>query len=472
MFRNRGDGTFVDVTESSGINARQRGYGHGVAVGDVDNDGRPDLLVTRWRSYTLLRNRGDGTFEDATERFGLAGDRDWPTSAAFADLDGDGDLDLYVCHYVTWDPAAPMVCREKPGDPPSYCSPHLLPHATDHVFRNDGGKFVDVTDSAGVVDRDGRGLGVLAADLDEDGKTDLFVANDGTANFFFRNLGGVRFEECAHERGLAANAEGGYQAGMGVACGDLDGDGRLDLGVTNFLGESTSLFVSLGRGQFAERTSQLGLRESTRSWLGFGTAFLDANNDGFLDLATANGHVNDARPVHPYAMPARLCLGGPGGRLADVSERSGPAWGVPRLGRGLAAGDVDNDGRVDLVLLDQDGPLAFLHNRHTGERPPGHFAAFRLEGTVSNRDAVGTRVVVQAGGRRQSAQRIGGGSYLSAGDGRLHFGLGTASVIEAVEVTWPSGRSSTYRDLPADAGYLLREGEPRALPLPGFGKPR
>jgi hypothetical protein len=471
LFRNKRDGTFEDATARAGLLALAGGYGHGVAVGDVDNDGHPDLFVTRFGSYALYRNRGDGTFEDATVRWGLGEYRDWPTSAAFADFDGDGDLDLYVCHYVAWDPRHPRICGNASGGPVSYCVPHLLEPVRDHVFRNDGSRFQEVTAQAGFTDPDGRGLGVLAADLDDDGRVDVCVANDGTANFLFRNLGGFRFEERGYSAGVAANAEGGYQAGMGIASGDLDGDGRFDLVVTNFYGESSTFFRNLGNGFFADHTSQIGLREPTRYLLGFGTALLDVDNDGYLDLATANGHVNDVRPIFPYAMPAQLLVGRPEGRLIDVSDRAGPVWRVPRIGRGLAAGDVDNDGRVDLVILAQNGPLALFHNRRGGNRAAGHFVTLLLEGTTSNRDAVGAKVSVQAGGRHQVAQRVGGGSYQSASETRLHFGLGNAATIEQLEVRWPSGRVDQHRDLPADTGYHLREGDARARTLTGFARP-
>jgi enediyne biosynthesis protein E4 len=466
LFRNNGDGTFRDATAAAGLASLSRGYGLGVAVGDVDNDGRPDLFVTRLRSYALYRNRGDGTFEDATARAGLAGVRDYPSSAAFADLDGDGDLDLYACHYMVYDPDHPVVCQDGRGEP-FYCDPSKVVAAPDHLFRNDGGRFVDVTARAGIVDRDGRGLGVVAADLDGDGKLDLYVANDGTANFLFRNRGGLRFEEVGLAAGVAAGAEGGFQASMGVACGDQDGDGRPDLAVTNFYGESSTLYRNLGGGLFADHTAPSGLGLATRYLLGFGTAFLDYDDDGHLDLVTANGHVNDNRPFYPYAMPAQLLAGGPDGRLTDVSARAGPPWDVPRVGRGLATADLDNDGRLDVLILSQNEPLAYLRNRTAG----GHRLTLRLEGTASNRDAVGAVVTVVADGRRRTCWRFGGGSYQSAGDPRLHVGLGPSARAESVEVRWPSGRVDRFGGLAADAGYLLREGDAAPRPLPGFRAP-
>jgi hypothetical protein len=443
------------------------GYGHGVAVGDYDNDGHPDLFVTRWGSYALYRNKGDGTFEDMSERTGLHGPRDWPTSAAFADLDGDGDLDLYVCHYLDWDSQRSHPCPD-PDRPNAYlyCVPRGFEARPDHVFRNDSGRFVDVTSAAKIVDRDGRGLGVVVADLDGDQRPDIFVANDMTANFLFRNMGGFRFEEVGESAGVGSSGEGGYQAGMGIACGDLDGDGRPDLAVTNFYGESTSLFVNLGDGLFADRTAASGLRVPSRYVLGFGAYFLDANNDGRLDLATVNGHVNDYRPTIPYAMPAQLFLGTGGGRLADVSESAGACWQVPHVGRGMAVGDIDNDGWLDLLFVSEGEPLVYFHNQGS----TGHFITFKLEGSApgSNRDAVGARLSLTAGGRRQVVERIGGGSFLSASDDRLHLGLGDSAKIEGVEVRWPSGHISRYPEMPVDTAYLLREGQAQATPLPGW----
>ncbi len=411
LYRNRGDGSFEDVTERAGINRVAGGYGHGVAVGDYDNDGHPDLFVTRWRSYALLRNRGDGTFEDVTARAGLGGDRDWPTSAAWADLDADGDLDLYVCHYLVFDVKSQSVCADAKSAVSHYCSPRKFTALPDHVFRNDGGRFVDVTGAAGFVDPDGRGLGVVAADLDDDNRIDLYVANDMSANYLFRNLGGFHFKETAFPAGAAVNSSGGFQSGMGIACGDLDGDGRPDLAVTNYYGESTTLFHNLGRGLFADETTTMGLAAPTRQLLGFGVAFLNANNDGWLDMISANGHVSNHEPAFPWKMPIQLLMGAAGGRLTDVSARAGDPFSPLHLGRGLASGDLDNDGRIDTVVQSQNEPLVYLHNQTVDS---GNWLTLRLEGMRSNRDGVGAKVMVEAGGRRRFQQRLGGGSYQSA----------------------------------------------------------
>ncbi|MDX2036102.1 MAG: FG-GAP-like repeat-containing protein [Isosphaeraceae bacterium] len=463
LFVQDASGRFADATDRAGLAAPGR-YGHGVAVGDFDSDGRPDLFVTRWRSYALYRNRGDGTFEDVTAQAGLGGDRDWPTSAAFADLDGDGDLDLYVAHYLKWSDDDPRACVD-PKDPSIYnCSPKDFDALPDHLFRNDAGRFVDVTAQAGIVDRDGRGLGVVAADLDGDRLVDLFVANDMSANYFFRNLGGMRFEEIALSAGVAANASGGYQAGMGAACDDLDGDGLPDIAVTNFYNESTTLFRNLGGGSFADRTAEVGLAAPSRFLLGFGAAFLDVDADGWNDLMTTNGHIHDSRPRVPYEMPLQLLMGIGEGRLVDVSRSAGPPFQVARLGRGLATGDLDGDGRIDAVVLARNAPLAYLHNETT---PSGRALSLELQGVRSNRDAVGAVVVATVAGRRITRFRIGGGSYQSASAGRIHIGLGAADKVDSVEVRWPAGGVDLHRDLAAGR-YRLVEGstEPSPVPIP------
>ncbi|HEX3450034.1 MAG TPA: CRTAC1 family protein, partial [Isosphaeraceae bacterium] len=474
LFRNQGDGTFADATERSGIARMKRGYGHGIAVGDIDNDGHPDLVVTRWRSYALYHNRGDGSFEEITNQAGLGGDRDWPTSAALADLDNDGDLDLYVCHYLVWDAEHPKLCRRtivtaenervERGQMYDYCSPRLFPALPDHLFRNDGGRFVDVTAEAGILDQNGRGLGVVAADVDADGLIDLFVANDTTANYLWHNLGGMRFEEAGVCAGVACSADGAFQAGMGTACGDLDGDLRPDLFVTNFYGESTSFFRNMGSGIFGDQTNAIGLAAPSRFFLGFGVSLLDADNDGRLDLATANGHVNDERPDYPYKMPAQLMMGGNDGRLHDVTQSAGEPWTIPRVGRGLCVGDLDNDGRMDVVLVSQGTPLVFCHNQTNSK---GRAVSFLLEGTRSDRDGVGAVVTVKAGGRARRAWRLGGGSFLSASDPRLHFGLGEDGIDEVL-VHWPSGQVDRFEHVKADHAYRLREGAAAPIPLREF----
>jgi len=455
LFRNRRDGTFEDVTERTGISSFPGGYGHGATVGDYDNDGHPDLLVTRWRSYALYRNKGDGRFEDVTAQAGLGGDRDWPTSAAFADLDGDGDLDLYVCHYLVYNPANPRRCTHPDAPSNHECNPLDSPSLPDHVFRNDGGRFIDVTIESGFVDPDGRGLGVVAAHLDDDDKIDLYVANDVSANYLFHNLGQFRFEETGQTAGAAASADGGFKAGMGIASGDLDNDGLVDLAVTNYFGESTTYYRNLGQGFFADHSSAINMTALTRRLLGFGIAFLDADNDGSLDVLSANGHVRDPRPQIPWTMPLQLLKQGVGGRLDDVSDRAGVPFGPLHLGRGLAVGDLDNDGRLDAVVVAQNEPLIYLHNQ-TNDRV--HFISLALEGTKSNRDGVGARITIHAGRRPQVAQRHGGGSYQSANDPRVHFGLGPATSVESVEIRWPSGQVDRHLGLKADHFYRLLEG--------------
>jgi hypothetical protein len=397
-----------------------------------------------------------------TEAAGLGGARDWPTSAAWADLDGDGDLDLYVCHYLIFDLDHPHLCTQPGTKKNDYCSPREFEPLPDHIFRNDGGRFVDITKTAGFVDPHGRGLGVVAADLDDDNLIDVYVANDMSANYLFRNLGKGQFEETAQTAGAFANNSGGFQSGMGIACGDLDGDGRPDLSVTNYYGESTTFFRNLGHGLFTDDTASIGMAAPTRQMLGFGIAFLDANNDGHLDVLQTNGHVSDLRPAFPWKMPIQLLTGGAGGRQTDVSSMAGDPFRPLMLGRGLAVGDIDNDGKVDALVMPENDPLVYLHNRTEG----GGWLTLQLEGVRSNRDGVGARVVIEAKGMRQVAQRIGGGSYQSANDPRLHFGLGEADRVESIEVRWPSGRTDRFKGVAANRAYRLREGANDPEPIP------
>ena len=367
---------------------------------------------------------------------------------------------------MTWDPETPTICRVPQQSGKCLLrSAQASPSLPDHVFRNDGGRFVDVTEAAGIVDRDGRGLGVVAADLDDDGKIDLFVANDTTANYFFRNMGGFGSEEVGRSRAWRPTPRAATWRAWAWPAATSTATASSDLAVTNFFGESTTLYHNHGGGLFSDRTAAAGLAAPTRFVLGFGLAALDANNDGQLDLAQANGHIGDYRPGIPYAMPPQLFLGDRTGTLIDVSDRAGPPWQLLRVARGLATGDVDNDGRIDIVLASENAPIGLLHNQPTTPKEDraardDHFVIFQLEGTKSNRDAVGARVKVTTAGRSQVAERFGGGSYASAGDQRLHFGLGKNRVIDHVEVAWPSGRRDRLGRLAVDKGYRLARREP------------
>jgi tetratricopeptide (TPR) repeat protein len=485
LFRNRGDGTFEDVTVKSGIDRFSRGFGHGVTVGDIDNDGHPDLFLTRWRSYALFRNRGDGTFEDVTESYGLGGDRDWPTSAAFADLDGDGDLDLYVCHYLEWIAGKAYPCID-PAKPNTYdCRPKDFPALQDHLFRNDGGKFTDISSESGIqsIDVDGRGFGVVAVDVNDDGLVDLFVANDASPNFLLINKGGMIFEDEALASGVAANAQGGFQAGMGVAAADVTNDGRIDLAVTNYFNESTTVFVNLGDGLFADRSAVLGVAAPSRFVLGFGILLEDFDNDSLTDYMTANGHVTDGRPAIPWRMPIQVFRGtvapsrtrNGAGEIRFVND--GPQAGEPfarlLMSRGIASGDLNGDGLADVVVQSQNDPLIHLKNESLDkipqERRP-HWLGLDLEGTKSNRDAVGAVVTAKILDQQGKAierrfWRTGGGSFQSSSAKRITIGLGSGAsgepneTVDSLRIRWPSGKDQVIDRPKIDQILKIREPE-------------
>lgn len=471
LFRNRGNCTFEDITEKSGLPMNRVGYSHGVSVGDINNDGYSDLFITRYGSYSLFLNQKNGTFKDVTASWNLSGDRDWPTSSAFADFDNDGDLDLYVCHYVVWDSQNPRLCGNENGGPVAYCVPHVLTARSDHLFRNDQDKFTDISDAAGITsaDREGRGLGVIAADFDDDGFTDIFVANDGTANFLFKNHGQMKFTDEALPAGVSANSEGGYQAGMGVSCGDFNNDQKLDLIVTNFYGESTSYFENMGNLLFREGGAAIGLKDASRYRLGFGTTLTDFNNDGRLDIATANGHVNDSSPIIPYQMPVQLLLANPDGRLMNTESKVGPDMLVPRLGRGLAVGDLNHDGLQDMVITSLDSQLSVFQNslpdQTDNPQQAAYYIMIQLEGVKSNRDGVGAKITLKYSDKTQMTVRFGGGSYLSASAGPLHFGLDKAKTIDQLEVQWPSGIIDRHKLVSVNQTIRIKEGEKTVYPL-------
>ena len=446
LYRNDGAWRFVDVTDRA--DAPGPSYAMGAAVGDYDGDGLDDLFVTGWRDQRLYRNLGGGRFEDVTSRAGV-GSTLWSTSAAFADLDGDGDLDLFVANYLAYDPALAPFCAAPDGKR-DYCGPEDFAAEPDRLYRNDGGgRFTDVSKAAGVEGPGGRGLGVVAVDLVGDAGLDLFVANDGTACRMFENKGSLRFEEVGMASGVALDGRGEALAGMGVAAGDVDGDGRLDLVVSNFLGRSTVGFRSLGGGAFVDASDALGLAGPTRSVLGFGVALADFDSDGRLDLIQANGHVLDrARLGQPSAMRPTL-LRNVGGRFQDVSATAGPWFARPILGRGLAVGDLDGDGRPDVVVNALGAPAALLRNVTEG----GHSLDLELSGR-----GVGATVKATVGGRTILRAQVGGGSYLSASGRQVHLGLGRAERVDRLEVAWPSGRSEVRLGLPAGRAKIEFEG--------------
>jgi hypothetical protein len=460
LFRNRGDGTFEDVTARARI--ADRGYGQGATAADVDGDGDTDLYLTDFGQDTLLVNRGDGTFEDASARSGLnAGG--WSSSAAFADADGDGDLDLYVARYVKYDPDSGLFCGDFASGRRDYCDISLFEGETDLFYRNRGdGTFEDATAAAGFSSANGRGLGVLFTDLDGDRRPDVYVANDETPNLLFHNLGGGRFEDVSLFSGAAVDAAGKAQAGMGLAAGDFDGDGDPEITVTNFDAEVNSFYKNLGDLQFEDASASSGFGPPSYNLLGFGIVAADLDLDGDLDAYVANGHVFE----HPkwdsvlYAQPDLILAGDGRGRFENRSCALPP--GPPQVGRGLAAGDYDSDGRPDLAMQNSGGPLELLRNETEGAA----WVGVVLEGKTPNTAAVGAKVtlVSSAGGigdnRRQVRWSMAGDSYQSTSDRRLLFGLPAGEAPKELEVVWPSGRTQRIAAPPAGRYLTLTEEQP------------
>ncbi len=463
LYRNEGGGKFRDVSEILG--AALVGCGQGAAVGDIDNDGDPDLFVTYFgRPNAFYRNEAGGRFVEVAAEVGLAsppaGRRgpNWATSAAFLDYDSDGFLDLFVCSYVEIDLDDYPDCK-------TFCSPNDFKSSACSLYRNRGdGTFADVSREAGIDQPEAKALGVVALDLDDDGLTDLFVANDEMPNFFFRNLGGGRFESQGLVGGCALNSYGSTQAYMGVDADDLDDDGRPDLYATAYARETDTLFRNEGGGQFQDVTQWSGLGSPSWYGLGFGTCFLDPDADGFLDIFVANGHVDSnveklGDPNNTFRQKAQLYRNNGRGRFREVSRTAGPYFQLPRVGRGVGPCDYDNDGRMDLAVANSGEPTALLHNLSV---TPNHWVRIELRGTKSNRDAVGAKVTLRlADGRRIVRHRKGGGSYLSAGDPRLLIGVGPATRVEGVEVRWPSGLEERLGQIDAGLSYLVVEGSGR-----------
>jgi hypothetical protein len=454
LYRNEG-GRFTEVTVEAGL--LEPSYSLGSIAGDYDNDGDLDLFITSFGTNHLYRNNGDGTFTEVSETAGITAAGLW-ASAAFFDIEGDGDLDLYVTNYTEYSLENPVYCGNKALGLRTYCHPDNYQGAPDVLYRNEGdGTFEDVTREAGVEVAAGRGLGVIATDYDEDGDPDVYVANDSEMNFLFKNLGGGRFEETALAAGVGFDEEGRAEGSMGVDAADYDGDGKLDLFVTNYEAESNTLYRNLGDGTFADTTYRAGLALPSLSWVGFGTNFFDMDNDADQDLFVANGHIMDqAFLSDTTTYPQRKQVyENEGGRFKDVSSGAGEVFEEPQVGRGTAFGDWDDDGDPDVLVLNNDDVPNLLRNETENGN---HWTLLRIVGRRSNRDGIGAFIRIETGGKAQVDELRSGTSYLAQNDLRLHFGLGATERIDRIEIRWPSGSIETFADLPVDRRLLITEG--------------
>jgi enediyne biosynthesis protein E4 len=447
---------FTDVTREAGVG--HFGVGMGVALGDYDGDGWLDLYVTSYGSNALYRNNGDGTFTDVTSAAN-ADDARWSTSAAFIDYDRDGYLDLFIVNYVDFTAEARKVCTD-PAGARDYCSPSAYRPVPDRLLRNQGdGTFADVTESAGVSRAYGAGLGVTVGDYNGDGWLDLYVANDATPNQLWINRQDGSFEDQGWLSGAAVNAAGRPEGSMGIASGDYDGDGHEDLFITNLSGETHVLYVNDGRANFDDRRAAAGIAQPTALMTGFGTAWLDVDRDGLPDLVVANGAVNIIAALRgtpaPYHQRNQVFQNIGDGRLREVTGSAGPAFELSEVSRGLAVGDLDNDGSMDVVVTNNGGPVRLMLNT----TPGGHWLTVRLSADSGNRWGFGARVGVVRRGYPTIWRRIGSdGSYLSASDPRAHFGLGTAPEVERLVVEWPDGSHESWTDVRADRQVTLERG--------------
>ena len=454
LYRNDGHGHFTDVTASAGL--MRRGWGMGTCVADYDNDGYPDIYVTAFGQSVLWHNTGKGTFTDS----GQAVDSGWSTGCAFGDFDRDGNVDLYVAHYLSreWEKFGSETkgtCHFMNIDIP--CGPKPLKGEPDTLFRNTGkGTFVDVTKAAGVSVPGHYGFGVLFSDLDDDGWPDIYVASDSVPSLFFHNRRNGTFSEEALPAGIAVSGDGREQAGMGIDAGDFDGDGQLDLIKTHFSQDHTTLYRNLGGGLFADVSARAGMLLGPQ--LGWGVGFVDLDNDGRLDVFISNGHIYpniDQTGTSSYQQRKQLYWNLGGRRFREVSREIGGPLVEPKSSRGTAFGDFDNDGDIDVLVVNMDAPPTLLRNDTAG----GRWVTIRLEGTAGNRDAIGARVTLEAGGAKQTAEVRSGGSYMSHNDMRAHFGVGAARQVDRLTIRWPNGRTETAAGLATNQFYLAREGQ-------------
>jgi hypothetical protein len=461
LYRNLGGLKFEDVTEKAGIG--RTGWGQGVCAGDVDNHGSPDLFITQWGQNVLYRNQGNGTFKDETKERGLLAPKDrWSTGCAFMDFNRDGSLDLVVVHYVDFD----LAHTPRPGDKtqcqwkgrPVMCGPRGLPPETLSFYENDGhGHFTDVSDRVHITGpKNYYGFTALTGDFDNDGWPDIFVACDSTASLYYHNLGGKSFEEIGVRSGVAYNEDGREQAGMGATAADFDGDGLLDIFKTNFADDTHTLYKNQASNNFEDDTIASGLAVNTK-YLGWGTTFLDFDNDGWKDLIVANGHVypevDAARTAEKFKQPRLLYWNRADGQFFDLTSQSGPGILQPHSSRGLAVGDLDNDGQEEIVIMNMGEGPSLLKN---SAPPAGNSLLIRA--LTANRDAIGARITVTSGGRKQIDEVRSGGSFISQNDCRLHFGLGKASTAD-ISIRWQDGKTETFAGVAAGQIVSIEEGK-------------
>ncbi|OLD79650.1 MAG: hypothetical protein AUF67_15315 [Acidobacteria bacterium 13_1_20CM_58_21] len=460
LYRNNGDGTFTDVTIKAGVDAEGL-FGMGAAVGDYDNDGCPDLFVLGYGRCILFHNNGNGTFTDVTDRAGVGNIRKWGSSAAWFDYDNDGLLDLVIANYVDWSPEQNFWCGDKGPGLRSYCHPDVYRGQPPTLYHNNGdGTFSDVSKRSGVGIRPGNGLGVVTFDYDNDGWQDIFITNDQMPNFLFHNNRDGTFREIGYSAGVAVGIDGQFEAGMGTDAADTTGSGRSDLIVTHLDQQLARLYQNVGEGYFEDATFRSKISYATFHLSGFGTRFMDYDNDGARDLFMANGHVLDnIQRYHAettYAEPKLMFRNVGHGIFENVSDQLGPDFLLPRVSRGAAIGDFDNDGDLDIIISNNGQAPQLLRNDGGNAN---HWFQLLLIGTRSNRDAVGARVKVTAGDLVLYDEKKGGMSYQSAQDPRLHFGLGQHPTVEEVEIKWPSGELTKLTNIKSDQILAIEEGK-------------
>ena len=460
LYHNNGDGTFTDVTEKAGVGAEGL-FGMGVAVGDYDNDGFPDLFVLGYGRCILYHNNGNGTFTDVTKKTGVANEGRWASSAAWFDYNNDGHLDLAIANYVDWSPEHNYYCGDHGPGMRSYCHPDDYHPQPPTLFRNNGdGTFADVSTASGVGATPRNGLGIVTFDYDDDGWQDILIANDSMANSLFRNNRDGTFKEVGYDSGIAVSMDGAAEAGMGVDAADTTGTGRMDVAIAHLDTQLARFYRNLGDGTFEDATLQCKIGYATYHMSEFGLAFMDYDNDGARDLFMAGGNVLDNIARYhagvTFAEPKLMFRNVGNGMFGNVSDELGADFRLPRVSRGAAVGDFDNDGDLD-ILINNNGEMPQLLRNDGGNQ--NNWLSILLIGTKSNRDGVGARVKITAGNLVAYDQRKGGMSYQSARDPRLHFGLGQHSEIDSVEVKWPSGAATKIEKLKSNQIIAIKEGE-------------